>query len=87
MHVREIRFFSFAAAALLAACATQPAGQASVAPDARSAPPHCLRETGSRLPARGHSCGATPGRVYTQEDLQRAGGIDLNQALHNLGPY
>lgn len=47
---------------------------------------HCLRETGTRIRARGdrRACTAFAGRVWTREDLDRTGQIDLASALRML---
>lgn len=48
----------------------------------------CLKHTGSRIAARdspGRRCSAF-GRVYTQDDLQRTGAINLTDALRMLDP-
>lgn len=61
--------------------------------------PFCLRSTGSRIAprradrntGRGSSdkrpaCVAANGRVYTREDLDRTGAIDVADALRRLDP-
>ena len=48
---------------------------------------HCLRHTGSRLVARasnGQRCVAAAGRVYTREDLDSTGAVNLADALRML---
>lgn len=47
---------------------------------------HCLRETGTRLRHRAgeRRCTAFSGRVWTREDLQRTGHVDLADALRTL---
>ncbi len=62
---------------------------------------YCLRQTGSRIVARDNSaryrsaresnrksprCVAAHGRVYSREDLQRTGHIDIADALRKLDP-
>lgn len=50
---------------------------------------HCLRHTGSRITARdqdGKRCIAANGRVYTRDDIERTGEIDLATALRRLDP-
>lgn len=49
---------------------------------------HCARDTGSRIAPRdkdGKRCN-TFGRVYTQDDIQRTGAVDLGEALRKLDP-
>ena len=54
----------------------------------------CIRETGSRITAsreaRSRSerdaCINAGGRVYTREDIERSGGVDVKDALRRLDP-
>ncbi len=52
------------------------------APDAR----HCLRQTGSLIPAARGQCLAVPGASYSRDDLERTGAGDLGRALQMLDP-
>lgn len=70
--------------------------------DQRVVDRHCLRETGSRIVARsnttsvraaraadastGKRCVAANGRVYSRDDLDRTGEIDIADALRKLDP-
>lgn len=62
---------------------------------------NCLQQTGSRIvsrynakrsaratdkPAKGKRCVAAFGRVYSREDLDRTGEIDIADALRKLDP-
>ncbi|MCD9045853.1 MULTISPECIES: hypothetical protein [unclassified Luteimonas] len=55
---------------------------------------YCIRETGSRITAsreaRSRSerdaCINAGGRVYTREDIERSGGVDVKDALRRLDP-
>jgi len=63
---------------------------------------HCLRQTGSRIVPRANStrartasnrdemqarqCIAANGRVYSREDLERTGEVDIADALRKLDP-
>lgn len=76
------------------AAVSAPAVQADVRADARAdsrtaaapADPHCLRQTGSRVAARGKRGCAGYGRSYERTELQRTGETDLGQALRKLDP-
>lgn len=54
----------------------------------------CLRHTGSRIPVRADrrtgkkdaGCIAAHGRVYTRDDLDRTGEVDIADALRKLDP-
>ena len=54
----------------------------------------CLKETGSRIPVakrvsshREHRrCTGANGRVYTREEIERTGEVDLAEALRRLDP-
>jgi putative hemolysin len=100
--MNRLMIASLCAAGLLgvAACATQPsagttaaetrAASASAQPDDR----YCLRRTGTRIDLRRNDrsgdsdkqCIAAGGRVYTREDLERTGEIDIADALRKLDP-
>lgn len=55
---------------------------------------YCIRETGSRIPAAsrvssdkaGKDCLAARGRVYTRQDIDATGRVDLADALRSLDP-
>ncbi|TDK25069.1 hypothetical protein E2F46_07845 [Luteimonas aestuarii] len=53
----------------------------------------CIRETGSRVVATRNrnkraddECVNTSGRVYTREDIERTGSVDIRDALRRLDP-
>jgi hypothetical protein len=46
---------------------------------------NCL-QTGTRIRLKADQCSAVPGRVYSQDDLQRTGQTDVSQALRRLDP-
>ncbi|MDW2980545.1 hypothetical protein [Rhodanobacter sp. KK11] len=81
-----------ASAALPAQDASTPASRAgsSAQPPVRQAARpddrHCLRETGSHIPAKKGQCLPVNGRSYSQEDLQRTGEPELGRALQKLDP-
>lgn len=59
------------------------AGEQDLSPASR----HCLRETGTRIRVRaegGRRCSPASGRVWTREDLERTGHVDLADALRTL---
>lgn len=47
---------------------------------------HCLRETGTRIRVRGErrTCAPYSGRVWTRDELDRTGEVDLASALRRL---
>jgi len=53
---------------------------------------NCLQQTGSRIVARnssgkgGKRCVAANGRVYSRDDIDRTGEIDIADALRKLDP-
>jgi hypothetical protein len=49
-------------------------------------PRNCLRSTGTRIVLRQKQCLTSPGRVYTQDDIQRTGAITPGGALRLLDP-
>ena len=80
----------------LAACATTAprapgADTAAVAdsaavPKAKAVPPDCITATGTRIKRAPNDCTATPGRVFTQDDLDRTGAVSVSEALERLDP-
>ena len=53
----------------------------------------CIQETGSRIVATRNKskkadkeCVSASGRVYTREDIERTGSVDLKDALRRLDP-
>ncbi len=53
----------------------------------------CIKETGSRITATRNrnkkadeECVNAAGRVYTREDIERTGSVDLRDALRRLDP-
>lgn len=70
---------------LLAGCAATSRPQ----PDSRSASATtepCVLESASRIPARSGGCSITPGRAYSQQDVQRTGQTNAADALQMLDP-
>lgn len=61
---------------------------------AKASEPFCIRETGSRVIAHRNArnkkerseCVAAGGRVYTRDDIERTGSVDLLDALRRLDP-
>ncbi|WP_132999221.1 hypothetical protein [Luteimonas arsenica] len=67
----------------------------SRAKDARKADDRfCIEQTGSRITAARNArsrsdqkeCVAAGGRVYTREDIEKTGSVDLRDALRRLDP-
>ncbi|WP_407354363.1 hypothetical protein [Luteimonas sp. R10] len=81
--------FAFAAAAQ----DVEPEEQAT-SDRAKASEPFCIRETGSRIIAQRNArtkkeradCVAAGGRVYTREDIEQTGSVDLVEALRRLDP-
>lgn len=72
------------ALSLLSACASQPGASKAVA-EQEVPDKHCLKYTGSRAkPA--DRCAIAIGRVFTPGDLNRTGGISVEESLDRLIP-
>ncbi|HVY82505.1 MAG TPA: hypothetical protein VG994_16055 [Steroidobacteraceae bacterium] len=70
----------------LAACTTAPSAPDAVAQrTANTAHVDCLT-TGTRIALKQGECANVPGRVFTQEDLERTGAINPAEALRMLDP-
>ena len=46
----------------------------------------CSQPTASRIPTKPDECSATPGRTYSEEDVQRTGQQNVGDALRMLDP-
>lgn len=84
-----------ASAAALDATPAAPSAEPAVVAPAKLVKPsvadrRCLRETGSRIPARRglrrDACLPGNGRSYSREDLERTGEVDIADALRRLDP-
>jgi hypothetical protein len=65
------------------ACSTA----APARPDSRTAAAApCPQNTASRIPMRPGECSSTPGRAYSNEDIERTGQTDVGEALQMLDP-
>jgi outer membrane cobalamin receptor len=53
--------------------------------DAKAAQP-CVVSSASRIPERSDQCSVTPGRAYTQQDIERTGQTNVGDALQMLDP-
>lgn len=69
-----------------AAPAANAGAKADAGVAASAADPTCLKQTGSRIAARGKRDCAGQGRSYDRKDLQRTGETDVGQALRKLDP-
>jgi hypothetical protein len=69
-------------ASVIACSATTPAR-----PDSRTAAAApCPQNTASRIPMRPGECSSTPGRTYSNEDIERTGQTNVGEALQMLDP-
>ena len=93
--------FAVSAQAVTSGAHSQSAGDAVVDPAAApQLDRNCLRQTGSRIVARDsvprsarerndrlrQRCVAASGRVYSREDIERTGEVDIADALRMLDP-
>jgi hypothetical protein len=72
------------ASALGCSGAPQPRPDASAAAAATARP--CALPTASRLPAKPDECSATPGRTYSDTEVQQTGQTNVADALRMLDP-
>ena len=94
--IAALSVLAFAAAPALVHAQEEPEEAArSRAKDARKADDRfCIEQTGSRITAARNArsrsdekeCVNAGGRVYTREDIQRSGSVDLQDALRRLDP-
>jgi hypothetical protein len=67
-------------------CATSPSPKPATATAKNAVRADCIRDTGSRLPAKAPGCQNVPGRSYSQDDIDRTGQTDAANALRMLDP-
>jgi hypothetical protein len=77
-----------AAALALAGCAAQPTTSPAAKPAhvQKVAQRHCLKDTGSRIPAPAGGCMPATGRVYDAEELGLSGRMQTGDILNELIP-
>jgi hypothetical protein len=69
-------------ASVIACSTTAPAR-----PDSRTtAAASCPQNTASRIPMRPGDCSSTPGRTYSNEEIERTGQTNVGDALQMLDP-
>ncbi len=66
--------------------ASSNATESRPAPGPKPGDRNCIRDTGSRIPAKPGECLPVAGRSYSQEDIQRTGQTTLGPALRDLDP-
>lgn len=94
--VAALSALAFAAAPVMVHAQDEPEESArSRAKDSRKADDRfCIEQTGSRITAARNArsksdqreCVAAGGRVYTREDIESTGSVDLRDALRRLDP-
>jgi len=82
--IRTLIICAVVSASALGCSAPQPRPDTRVAADTAIRP--CSVAAASRLPAKPGECSATPGRTYSQEDVQRTGQTNVGDALQMLDP-
>jgi hypothetical protein len=83
--IRTLIICAVVSASALGCSATpQPRPDTRVAADTPVRP--CSVTSASRLPSKPGECSATPGRTYSQEDVQRTGQTNVGDALQMLDP-
>jgi hypothetical protein len=76
--------------AVVSASALGCSGTPQPRPDARTAAATtarpCSLATASRIPAKPGECSASPGRTYSQTEVEQTGQTNLGEALQMLDP-
>jgi hypothetical protein len=77
--------------AVVSASALGCSGSPQPRPDTRAAaatatPRPCSLSTASRIPAKPDECSPSPGRSYSQTDVERTGQTNVGDALQMLDP-
>jgi hypothetical protein len=79
---RTLIICAVVSASAVACSTTAPRQDAKTA----AAAPQCRQDSSSRIPLRPGECSATPGRTYTNEDVERTGQTNVADALQLLDP-
>ena len=83
MH-RILLICALVSASTLGCTAAQPRPDAQTTAAKADLP--CAVQTGSRLSPKSGDCSVSPGRSYSQTDVERTGKVDLGEALQMLDP-
>jgi hypothetical protein len=67
-------------------CSSTPQPRPDTQAAASTTPRPCAPATASRIPARPDECSPSPGRSYSQEDVERTGQTNVADALQMLDP-
>jgi hypothetical protein len=67
-------------------CSSTPQPRPDTRAAAAATPRPCSLPTASRIPARPDECSASPGRTYSQTDVERTGQTNVGDALQMLDP-
>jgi hypothetical protein len=82
---RTLLICAVVSASAVACTSTAPRPDAKTTAATATNPP-CRQDTASRIPMRPGECAATPGRTYTDQDMQRTGQTNVGDALQLLDP-
>jgi hypothetical protein len=80
--LRTLLICAVVSASALGCASTQPRPEAQAAASGPCATAH----TASRIPAKPGDCAASPGRAYSQADVERTGQTNVGDALQMLDP-
>ena len=72
--------------ASVVACSGAPKPRADASTAAANAARPCSLGTASRIPMRPGECSFSPGRTYTDKDVERTGQTNVGDALQMLDP-
>ena len=67
-------------------CSSTPQPRSDAPAAAATATRPCALGSASRIPARPDQCSPSPGRTYSQEDVERTGQTNVADALQMLDP-
>jgi hypothetical protein len=67
-------------------CSSAPASRPDTPAAAATSPRPCALATASRIPTKPGECSATPGRTYSQTEVQQTGQTNVGDAMRMLDP-
>ena len=83
--IKSLLICAVVSASVIACSSTGPARPDTRTATAATARP-CPQDTASRIPLRPGECSSSPGRTYSDKDMERTGQTDVGDALQMLDP-
>jgi hypothetical protein len=83
---RTLLICAVVSASVIACSSTGPARPDTTRTATAATARPCPQDTASRIPLRPGECSSSPGRTYSDKDMERTGQTDVGNALQLLDP-